>query len=216
VTLHIALKCLLVIEAQIEKALLKYIFLATFNKSDFIHYHFNNLSWPTFKTILSGFFQFGCPDGWMFVHNSCYLMTNDTMAQAQALEWCRNAGGYLAAVTSQEDTDALFLHIGGQYLWIDSTDVLTEGQWLLQTGELMTYTGFVAPQPNGGPPKIVLEWILRLATVDVLGMTRAFCMNKTFTIKSMMCDNITPNVDRQMCYNYFFTILKRVVKMCIS
>ena len=84
------------------------------------------------------------------MHNSCYLIANDTMAQAQALKWCRNAGGYLAAVTSQEEFDAHFLHTGGQYLWIDGTDVVTEGQWLLQTGELLTYTGFVAPQPNGG------------------------------------------------------------------
>jgi len=66
---------------------------------------------------------------------------------------------------------------------------------------------------TGAPPKIVLAWILMLAPGYVLGMTRAFCVNKTFTIKRMMCDNITQNVDRQMCYNYFFTILKQVVKM---
>ena len=82
--------------------------------------------------------------------NSCYMYSDDTMPQAQALEWCRNAGGYLAAVTSEEERNALYAHTGIREYWIDGTDVVTEGQWYLQTGELLTYTGFVAPQPNGG------------------------------------------------------------------
>jgi len=84
------------------------------------------------------------------VNNSCYLISYDTMPQAQAKEWCRNAGGYLAAVTSREETDALRLHFDSRDLWIDGTDVVTEGEWLLQTGERLIYVGFVAPQPDEG------------------------------------------------------------------
>jgi len=71
------------------------------------------------------------------------------MPQVQALEWCRNAGGYLAALTSNEETDALLLHMDSRELWIDGSDNVTEDLSILQTGEPLTYIGVATLQPNG-------------------------------------------------------------------
>ena len=82
----------------------------------------------------------------------------------------------MAALTSNEETDALLLHMDSRELWIDGSDNVTEDLSILQTEEPFSQTEI--------PTKIVSA--LRgtmFATDPVLEMTQAFCVNKTSIIK---------------------------------
>jgi len=35
-------------------------------------------------------------------------------------------------------------------MWVDGTDAVTEGVWLTDSGDVMSYTGFTDKEPDGG------------------------------------------------------------------
>jgi len=76
------------------------------------------------------------------------------MGQAESSDHCKTLGGRLALVTSADEMKAIWSYMrvfGSSYrVWVDGTDAATEGVWVTEAGEPMSYLGFTGVQPNGG------------------------------------------------------------------
>jgi len=88
------------------------------------------------------------------VHNSCYRILAAAVNQSTGRANCLAAGGRLALVSTAEEMSALQAYMQQQgvieMLWVDGTDAVTEGVWLTDSGDVMSYMGFTVNEPNGG------------------------------------------------------------------
>jgi len=76
------------------------------------------------------------------------------MGQVESSDYCKTLGGRLALVTSADEMDAIWSYMrvfGSSYrVWVDGTDEATEGVWVTEAGEPMSYLGFTGDEPHGG------------------------------------------------------------------
>ncbi|AFS83504.1 LamG-like jellyroll fold domain-containing protein [Candidatus Nitrosopumilus sediminis] len=74
-------------------------------------------------------------------------------AEAQALSFTINSisiPGHLVTITSQAEQDCVDLLVGSDRAYIGLTDVSFEGTFVWVTGEPLSYTNWLAGEPNGG------------------------------------------------------------------
>lgn len=92
-----------------------------------------------------------CPKYWGVHHYSCYVLISHQVKQTTGRAFCRKIGAHLALLSSAEEMRGVSLWMFPVTMaWIDGTDAANEGVWLAETGEEMLYTGFEAPEPDGG------------------------------------------------------------------
>ena len=75
------------------------------------------------------------------------------MLWEDAKVYCESLGGHLVTIGSAEENEfvaGLARSIGSTYTAIGFTDEAEEGQWVWVTGEDITYTNWVYPEPNNG------------------------------------------------------------------
>jgi len=76
------------------------------------------------------------------------------MGYAEHSNHCKTLGGRVALVSTPEELNAIqtyMIFVGTfSYVRIDGTDAATEGLWMTEAGEPMTFTGFTGLEPNGG------------------------------------------------------------------
>ncbi len=76
-------------------------------------------------------------------------------SQAEATEYCKNQGGHLATITSQEENDFLYSYIaqeGYASAYFGLSDTVSEGDWIWNSGEEVTYTNWHSGEPNSENP----------------------------------------------------------------
>ena len=91
------------------------------------------------------------------VYNSCYQLLTGQVNQSTGRANCKAAGGRIALISSAEEKGAVIKYVQdhGMYAtmaWVDGTDAVTEGIWLTESGDVMSYTEFSDEEPNG------MEW----------------------------------------------------------
>jgi len=95
-----------------------------------------------------------CANGWSQIHQSCYQVIYNAVGRQGASDRCKSLGGYLAVVSEAQEMAAIqgyLISIGDtSYMYIDGSDAATEGVWVRESGDVMTYTGMNGVEPNGG------------------------------------------------------------------
>jgi len=86
----------------------------------------------------------GCPDAWTEYEGSCFYMIREAMRWLDARENCRNFGGDLASVHSEEKDRFIFDLVlaegdSPRYWWLGGTDSHSEGNWTWSDGSLWNY-----------------------------------------------------------------------------
>ena len=80
-----------------------------------------------------------------------YVYDNKDYTYEQALEFCVEAGGYLATITTQEENDFLFQYMkdsGYESAYFGLSDASEEGTWAWINGEAVEYTNWSTNEPN--------------------------------------------------------------------
>ena len=70
---------------------------------------------------------------------------------AQAMEYCRSLGGYMATITSQEENDFLYAYIkslGYKNAYFGLSDAAREDTWVWSNGEVFAYSNWAPGEPN--------------------------------------------------------------------
>ena len=70
----------------------------------------------------------------------------------EALQYCKDKGGYLATLTSKEENDFVYSYILQQdcdSAYFGLSDAANEGHWEWCTGEPLSYTNWHSGEPNG-------------------------------------------------------------------
>lgn len=86
--------------------------------------------------------------------NHLYILYSAKMTWTQAKEWCEQAGGYLAAVTSEEEwyhVKQLLAKNNATCSWLGAES--TSGSWKWVTGEELGYSDWWDNQPDGANGK---------------------------------------------------------------
>ena len=85
---------------------------------------------------------------------SCYKIIPNANGRDDASAKCQSLGGYLALISDDQEKAAVqgFLasYPSPPYYFIDGTDAATEGVWMTEAGDVMTYTGMFGDEPHGG------------------------------------------------------------------
>jgi len=92
-------------------------------------------------------FQKQCPPGFMRVLNSCYSVILEQYDWTESMAVCNEAGGYLAAITSQTEHDAVaeaVYPIAKQGIWLGGYYDGTLASWKWINGEAWNYSNFDA------------------------------------------------------------------------
>ncbi|KAJ0003464.1 hypothetical protein NQD34_008562 [Periophthalmus magnuspinnatus] len=92
--------------------------------------------------------------------NKCFLVDLVKKRYHTASEDCNQMGGVLAAPLSSSENDQLRDYVRqslgqDQQIWLGINDMITEGDWMDQTGVKITYknwdmSNYRSPQPDGG------------------------------------------------------------------
>jgi len=107
-----------------------------------------------------------CPDGYRGLPytNSCYKLAGGSskMTYADAEEYCKHGGGYLATITSQTEQDAVAQYLLEEgniknghkaHYWIGLREPDDDGKWIWTNGEKVDYLGWRPGQPDDGKGK---------------------------------------------------------------
>lgn len=94
------------------------------------------------------------------VHNKCFLVDAEKKRYHTASEDCNSKGGVLVSPLSSAENDQLRdyvrLSLGqDEQVWLGINDMITEGDWMDQTGSKITFKNWNmsnhrSPEPNGG------------------------------------------------------------------
>lgn len=94
------------------------------------------------------------------VHNKCFLVDPERKRYHTASEDCNSKGGVLVSPLSSAENDQLRdyvrLSLGqDEQVWLGINDMITEGNWMDQTGSKITYknwdvSNYRSQEPNGG------------------------------------------------------------------
>ncbi|XP_076091875.1 hepatic lectin-like [Mytilus galloprovincialis] len=106
-----------------------------------------------FLVIYAGAVNAGCPFGWYYFSESCYLFSSYKLDWFRAAASCNAHHSNLVIVESKEEE--IFLRNTSMTLkrgfWLDSTDDVVEGYWKWATTEAnLTYTDWYPGQPSNG------------------------------------------------------------------
>jgi hypothetical protein len=89
------------------------------------------------------------PEGWQ--HNPVtghdYLFVEDGMSWADAEAYAASVGGHLVTINDAAENDWLIATFDTDY-WIGLNDRAREGQWVWASGEPVTFTDWLAGEPN--------------------------------------------------------------------
>ena len=91
------------------------------------------------------------PDDTVSFNGHHYYVFNNEATYADAENYCKSLGGYLASITSQEENDFLYDYIcskGIKNAYFGFTDRETEGTWKWVNGEEPSYTNWASGEPN--------------------------------------------------------------------
>lgn len=82
-----------------------------------------------------------------------YLLANERVTFSEAEKICKNIGGYVATITSEQEQDFIYQNylIDGilDSYYLGGTDEENEGEWKWITGETFTYSNWDYGEPNG-------------------------------------------------------------------
>ncbi|KAI1901864.1 hypothetical protein AGOR_G00038820 [Albula goreensis] len=93
----------------------------------------------------------------MKIHGKCYLADTQVKPFHSASEDCISKGGTLSTPMTSDENDQLYEYVRknmglGVQIWLGINDMVTEGQWLDQTGSQVRYTNWdtkVIRKPGG-------------------------------------------------------------------
>ena len=92
------------------------------------------------------------PDAVEFNGHWYKIIWDDTIKDwKSAVQYCRDQNGYLATITTQEENDFLYSYIkqkGYSSAYFGLSDEESEGTWIWENGEEVTYTNWHSGKPN--------------------------------------------------------------------
>jgi len=75
-----------------------------------------------------------CPDtfSWIPKGEKCYKLSEEPYFWNNAMMYCYKSGGYMAEITSKEETELIktLIPVDDLYIWIGLTDEDEEGKWM--------------------------------------------------------------------------------------
>ena len=90
-----------------------------------------------------------CPESWHYWGISCYKITEAAFTWADAKEECRNLGGVLAALSSNQENEFIAQVVSADWIWIDCNDLEVEGIWKCREGNVeVAYINWYSGEPN--------------------------------------------------------------------
>ncbi len=104
-----------------------------------------------------------------------YAIITESLSWRDAEAACEEEGGYLAVITTQEESDYIMGLIPNHYpkLWIGGTDEAEEGSWHWVTGEAFSFTAWAVGEPNDHEGEDYLQIDVTRLWND--GSDREFC-----------------------------------------
>lgn len=98
--------------------------------------------------------QMDLPDDAVEFNGHYYYLYTGGIASSydEALQYCKDKGGYLATLTSKEENDFVYSYIlqqGYDSAYFGLSDAANEGHWEWCTGEPLSYTNWHSGEPNG-------------------------------------------------------------------
>ncbi|XP_030635697.1 C-type mannose receptor 2 [Chanos chanos] len=104
-------------------------------------------------TILNTQHSWLCPYGWEEYESVCYAFINIKESWSEAEQRCKQVGGHLASVHSNEQYNFLRQLVWTQAsenvrTWIGGTDAFKEGSWTWTDGTIWNYNNWASGQPN--------------------------------------------------------------------
>jgi cysteine-rich repeat protein len=78
----------------------------------------------------------------------CYWSGAFKLTFSQAAFTCKLKGGYLAAITSAAELDAVHAHVQGD-VWLGGNDLVLEGDYVWSDGEPWSFTAWKLGEPSG-------------------------------------------------------------------
>lgn len=98
--------------------------------------------------------QTDIPNGAVEFNGHYYYLYTGGIASSydEALQYCKDKGGYLATLTSKEENDFVYSYILQQdcdSAYFGLSDAANEGHWEWCTGEPLSYTNWHSGEPNG-------------------------------------------------------------------
>ena len=91
------------------------------------------------------------PEDAVSLNGHHYYVFSNRGTYADAENYCKSLGGYLASITSQEENDFLYDYICSKSIesaYFGLTDRETEGTWKWVNGEDLSYTNWTSGEPN--------------------------------------------------------------------
>ncbi|XP_042878324.1 brevican core protein-like [Penaeus japonicus] len=89
-----------------------------------------------------------CPERWLLFRASCFLVSDASGTYGDGWTFCRQQGGSLASVRSQEEHDFLAGVLPAS-VWIGLSDGASEGTFLWADSSKSSYTNFYPNEPSG-------------------------------------------------------------------
>ena len=98
-----------------------------------------------------------CDPPWTSLYTGCYLFQEGNSSWYESRRQCRQSGGYLVEVDSQEEQTTILEEIyrrGWDYethfgFWIGLTDIFHDGTWVWDNlGKPLDYSSWAAGEPN--------------------------------------------------------------------
>ncbi|XP_037801782.1 brevican core protein-like [Penaeus monodon] len=89
-----------------------------------------------------------CPVGWTPFGSSCFLVSDESGTYGDGWNFCRERGGVLASVRSQEEQDFVAGLLPGS-VWIGLSDGVAEGTFAWADASTSSYTNFHPNEPSG-------------------------------------------------------------------
>lgn len=92
------------------------------------------------------------PQGALHFNGHYYYAYQEVKSWTEAKKACEQVGGHLAAITSQDEQEAVFEYLYGHSdrsgYWLGATDQEKEGKWQWVTGEPWNYENWDERQPD--------------------------------------------------------------------
>jgi len=106
-----------------------------------------------FSLALFGTTSAACPNfpGWMPMQGSCYLISPTALTWFQSEHFCRTKGGYLAEITSAEESELVtsVLQQEGARYWIGLNDLAKRDHWMWQHSLTpMNWSNWASGEPD--------------------------------------------------------------------
>lgn len=91
-----------------------------------------------------------CPEAWAGFQRKCYYFGAGAKRWIEAREACRELGGQLVSIHSQEEQDFLTKHASQTGSWTGLRDLDIEGEFVWMDGNPLDYSNWGPGEPNNG------------------------------------------------------------------